>query len=180
MKEAQLRGLVNRLLQNLARILPGARTLRVVLHRARGVRIGKNVWIGYDVVLDTSRPHLITIEDGSSIGMRVTVIAHFKETQGITIERDVFVGPGVILLPNVVVGQGAVITAGSVVTQSVPPMTVVQGNPATPVARCGVPLGNDVSVREFSRRLKPLARRVPGPTGPLEERSDRKSDRERG
>lgn len=169
MKEAQLRGLVNRLLQNLARILPGARTLRVALHRARGVQIGKNVWIGYDVVLDTSRPHLITIEDGSSIGMRVTIIAHFKETQGVTIERDAFVGPGVILLPNVVVGQGAVITAGSVVTQSVPPMTVVQGNPATPVARCGVPLGNDVSVREFSRRLKPLTRRVSGPKDPLEE-----------
>jgi acetyltransferase-like isoleucine patch superfamily enzyme len=154
--------------------MPGAQTLRVSLHRARGVHIGRGVWIGYDVILDTSRPHLITIEDGCSIGMRVTVIAHFRETQGVKIERDAFVGPGVIILPNVVVGQGAVITAGSVVTQSVPPMTVVQGNPAVPVATCGIPLGKDISVKEFSRRLKPLVSRVPSPKGPPEKRVDQK------
>jgi len=174
MKENTLRGLKNRVLQHLARIMPGAQTLRVSLHRARGVHIGRGVWIGYDVILDTSRPHLITIEDGSSIGMRVTVIAHFRETQGVKIERDAFVGPGAIILPNVVVGQGAVVTAGSVVTQSVPPMTVVQGNPAVPVARCGIPLGKDVSVKEFSRRLKPLASRVPSQKGPPEKRADQK------
>lgn len=161
MKERVLRGLTNRLLQHLARIMPGARTLRVALHRARGIKIGKNVWIGYDVILDTSRPYLITIGDGSSIGMRVTVIAHFRESHGVRIEQDAFVGPGVIILPNVVVGRGAVVTAGSVVTQSVAPMTVVQGNPAVPVARCGIPLGPDVTLKEFSRRLKPLAVRAP-------------------
>jgi len=174
MKENALRGLKNRVLQHLARIMPGAQTLRVSLHRARGVHIGRGVWIGYDVILDTSRPHLITIEDGSSIGMRVTVIAHFRETQGVKIERDAFVGPGVIILPNVVVGQGAVVTAGSVVTQSVPPMTVVQGNPAVPIARCGIPLGKDVSVKEFSRRLKPLVSRMPSSKGPPEKRVDQK------
>jgi serine acetyltransferase len=168
MKENALRGLKNRVLQHLARIMPGAQTLRVSLHRARGVHIGRNTWIGYDVVLDTSRPHLITIEDGSSIGMRATVIAHFRESQGVKIERDAFVGPGVIILPNVVVGQGAVITAGSVVTQSVPPMTVVRGNPAVPIARCGIPLGKDVSLKEFSRRLKPLASRMESPQEPAE------------
>jgi len=166
MTESTVRGLKNRVLQQLARIMPGARTLRVSLHRARGVRIGNGVWIGYDVVLDTSRPYLITIEDGSSIGMRVTVIAHFRETQGVKIERDAFVGPGAIILPNVVIGRGAVVTAGSVVTRSVPSMTVVQGNPAVPIARCGIALGADVSVKEFSRHLKPLASRVPNAKSP--------------
>jgi serine acetyltransferase len=155
--ESALRGLTNRLLQHLARIMPGAQTLRVALHRARGVKIGKRVWIGYDVILDTSCPHLITIEDGSCISMRATVIAHFKESRCVTIERDAFVGPGVIILPDVVVGRGAVVTAGSVVTRSVPPMTVVQGNPAVPVAQCGIPLGPDVALKEFSKRLKPVA-----------------------
>jgi len=61
--------------------MPGAQTLRVKLHRARGVHIGKDVWIGYDVILDTSRPYLITIGDRASLSMRVTVIAHFRETQ---------------------------------------------------------------------------------------------------
>lgn len=159
-KENLLTGFRNRVFQHLARILPGARTLRVSLHRWRGVRIGKGVWIGYDVILDTSRPHLITIEDGASLSMRVTVVAHFRETQGVKIEQDAFVGPGAIILPNVTIGRGAVVTAGSVVTQSVPPMTLVQGNPAVPVATCGVPLSSDeVTLKEFSRRLRPLSKK---------------------
>jgi acetyltransferase-like isoleucine patch superfamily enzyme len=136
--------------------MPGAQSLRIALHRARGVEIGKGVWIGYDVVIETSRPELIKIEDGVSLGMRVTIIGHFRESHGVTIEQDAFIGPGVMVLPDVVIGRGAVVTAGSVVTRSVPPMTVVQGNPAVPVARCGVPLGTGVSLKDFSRRLKPL------------------------
>jgi len=163
LKEFPLRGFTNRILQHLARILPGARSLRVWLHRARGVKIGKDVWIGYDAILETSRPHLITIEEGASIGIRVTVIAHFRESQGVKIERDAFVGPGVIILPNVVIGQGAVVTAGSVVSHSVPPMTVVQGNPAVPVAKCGLPLDGRVTLKEFSRRLKPISSRASSP-----------------
>jgi acetyltransferase-like isoleucine patch superfamily enzyme len=88
--------------------------------------------------------------------MRVTVIAHFRETQGVKIEEDAFVGPGAIILPNVVIGRGAVVTAGSVVTKSVPPMTLVQGNPAVAIAKCGVPLTPDITLKEFSRRLTPL------------------------
>jgi serine acetyltransferase len=155
-KENPFRGLKNRVCQHLARILPGARSLRVRLHRARGVHIGEGVWIGYDVILDTSRPHLVTIGDRASLSMRVTVVAHFRETQGVRIEEDVFIGPGAIILPNVVIGRGAVVSAGSVVTKSVPPMTLVQGNPAVPVAECGVLLNDATTVKEFSRRLKPF------------------------
>lgn len=91
MKERYLRGFANRILQHLARVLPGAQTLRVALHRARGVKIGKNVWIGYDVILDTSRPFLITLEDGCVLSMRVTVVAHFRGSTGVKIERDAFI-----------------------------------------------------------------------------------------
>jgi acetyltransferase-like isoleucine patch superfamily enzyme len=121
------------------------------------VKIGKGVWIGYDVILDSSGPGLIVIEDGASISMRAMIIAHFKESRGVKIERDAFVGPGVIILPNVRVGEGAVIKAGSVVSQSIPPRTIVEGNPAVPVARCEIPLLADISLREFAKGLKPLA-----------------------
>jgi serine acetyltransferase len=161
-KEPILRGVINRTLQLLARMLPGGATLRVALHRARGVRIGKNVSIGYDAILETSDPWMINIEDGSTINARVMIIAHMRELKdGVRIERDAFIGPGAIILPNVIIGHGAVVTAGSVVTRSVPPMTVVQGNPAVPVAICGVPLTPTTTVREFSRRLKPLTRGLP-------------------
>jgi serine acetyltransferase len=161
-KEKILPGIRNRLFQLLARTLPGARSLRVALHRARGVHIGEGVWIGYDVVLDTSRPYLITIEDRASLSMRVIVIAHFRETQGVKIEQDAFIGPGAIILPNVTIGRGAVVAAGSVVSRSVPPMTLVQGNPAVPVATCGIPLSSEVTLKDFSRRLKPLPKRSNG------------------
>ena len=159
--EPLLSGFFNRILQLLAKAAPGAQTLRVMLHRARGVKIGKGVWIGYDVLLETARPDLITIEDGVAISMRATIIAHFKEFRGVRIERDVFIGPGAIILPNVVIGHGAVVKAGSVVSQSVPPMTIVEGNPAVAVARCGVALRQDISLKTFSRNLKPLASRQP-------------------
>jgi serine acetyltransferase len=97
--------------------------------------------------------------------MRVTVIAHFKESTGVKIEEDVFVGPGSIILPNVVIGRGSVVTAGSVVTRSVPPMTVVQGNPAVPIARCGVSLVPGVTLKEFSKNLRPFTSRAANPAG---------------
>jgi acetyltransferase-like isoleucine patch superfamily enzyme len=165
MKENRWRGFTNRIFQILARISPGAQTWRVKLHRARGVNIGKNVWIGYDAILETSQPHLITIEDGASIGIRATIIAHFRESQGVRIERDAFIGPGAIILPNVVVGRGAVVMAGSVVTRSIPPMTLVQGNPAVPVAKCGVALNTESTIKEFSKKLKPMGSGTSGQSG---------------
>ncbi len=46
------------------------------------------------------------------------------------IEDDVWIGESVTIMPNVVIGKGAVIGANSVVTKSVPPYSVVGGNPA--------------------------------------------------
>lgn len=156
--ENPVRGLLNRALQLLTLLLPGGQSLRVFLHRARGVHVGRNVWISYNVILETAYPELITIDDDSCIGIGVIVIAHFKETRrGVRIGKRVFVGPGAIILPDVEIGDGAVVTAGSVVTSSVPPMTVVQGNPAAPVAKCGVPLWPETPLKEFSKRLKPVS-----------------------
>ena len=154
--ESVFRGLLNRSLQLLARHAPGARTLRVWLHRWRGVKIGANAWIGYDAIIESSYPHLVTIGDRAAIGIGAIIIAHFHELYGVVIEEDAFVGPGAVILPNVTIGRAAVVTAGSVVTQSVPPKTVVQGNPAKPIANVGLPLTEEISLREFSKHLKPI------------------------
>lgn len=157
MSESLLAAAQNRILQILARFLPGATTLRVKLHRWRGVKIGENVWIGYDAIIDTSCPHLVTIKDRAAVGIRATIIAHMREARCVTIEEDAIVGPGALVLPNVTIGRGSIVTAGSVVTTSVPPMTMVQGNPAKAIARIGIPLRHDVSLKEFARNLKPLS-----------------------
>jgi acetyltransferase-like isoleucine patch superfamily enzyme len=151
-----LKGTWNRLLQVAARIVPGATTWRVRLHRWRGVNIGKDVWIGYDAIIETSYPQLVTLKDRSTIGIRATIIAHMRETQGVVIEEDASIGPGAIILPNVTIGHGSIVTAGSVVSTSVPPMTMVQGNPARPIASIGIPLRPDVSMKEFSKGLRPF------------------------
>jgi acetyltransferase-like isoleucine patch superfamily enzyme len=143
--------------------------------------MGKDVCLGYDLVLETEYPERIWMGDNVEINMRSTLIAHFGEIEiqpkgpglegiSILLEDDVFIGPGVIVLPNVVLGRGSTIAAGSVVTKNVPPMTLVQGNPAVPVARCGIPLaGGDVSYNEFLRKLKPYVRKPPQ----IEVREDR-------
>lgn len=160
------RGFRNRVLQHLARFMPGETTFRVWCHRWRGIRMGKGACLGYDLILDTEHPDWIWMGENVEINMRSTLIAHFKgigiqskgpglEGISIKIEDDVFIGPGVIVLPNVVIHRGAVVAAGSVVTKNVPPMTLVQGNPAVPVARCGIPLAGGVRYKEFLKKIKP-------------------------
>ena len=155
-RERLIPGLRNRILQVLACHVPGATTWRVWLNRWRGVHIGKDVWIGYDAIIETSWPQLVTIQDRATIQIRATIIAHFREQRGVVIEEDATVGPGAIVLPNVTIGKGAIVAAGSVVTKSVPARTVVQGNPARPIATVDLPLRLDVSLKEFSKHLRPI------------------------
>jgi len=49
---------------------------------------------------------------------------------GITVDDDVWLGVGVIVLDGVTIGKGAVIGAGSVVTRDVPDEAVAFGSPA--------------------------------------------------
>lgn len=53
----------------------------------------------------------------------------------ITIEDEVWIGGGAILLPGVTIGKGSVIGAGAVVTKDVPPYSVAVGNPARVIKR---------------------------------------------
>lgn len=59
-----------------------------------------------------------------------TRIQRFETAKPITVEDNVWIGGGAIILPGVTVGRNAVVGAGSVVTKSVPPDVVVAGNPA--------------------------------------------------
>jgi len=51
-------------------------------------------------------------------------------TKGPTIRRAARVGGGAVLCPGVEIGEEAFVGAGAVVTQDVPPRTIVVGNPA--------------------------------------------------
>jgi len=130
------------------------------------VRIGNDVRIGTDVLIETAFPEWVRIGDHVIVSMRSTIIAHFEGSLpsvqektayvSVRIEDEVFVGPGSIILPNVTIGRGSVVSAGSVVTRSIPPMTMVQGNPARPIAHCEVPLTYRTPLKEFLSRLRPI------------------------
>jgi len=165
--ESLFSGAFKRGLQILAYLAPGESSLRIWLHRLRGVRIGKDSRIGMATLIETSFPEWVSIGNHVTMGMRTTIIAHVvglppnqnrkkEKYTSVRIEDDSFVGPGVIILPNVTIGRGAVVMAGSVVTRSVPPLTMVQGNPAKPVARCGVALLWHTPIKEFYSKLRPL------------------------
>lgn len=52
------------------------------------------------------------------------------QVRPITIGDDVWVAKQCIVFPGVMIGKGAIVSAGSVLRDSVPPYTVVAGNPA--------------------------------------------------
>jgi acetyltransferase-like isoleucine patch superfamily enzyme/acyl carrier protein len=164
-RDTVLSGLKNRLFQLLALHAPGFKTTRVWLHRMRGVRIGQNSSVGLSALIETAYPRLVTIGDNVTIGMRAVIIGHLRDSTAesrvldrptVRIEDNVYIGPGAIILPNVTIGNGAVVSAGSVVSRSVAPHTLVQGNPARPIAHCGVSLGGGVPYEQFLRELKPI------------------------
>ena len=168
--ERILSGVLNRIFACVALYSPGARSLRIWLHRRRGVKIGSDVQIGHDVILETAYPQWISIGNGVQVGIRTTVLAHihglaprkdqWKDYVSVRIDDEANIGAGVLILPNVTIGKGAVVNAGSVVTCSVPPMTVVQGNPARPIAKCGVPLSWNTTLKDFVRNLRPIEDRA--------------------
>jgi acetyltransferase-like isoleucine patch superfamily enzyme len=157
--------MVNRLLSKMAYMAPGGGTIRPWIHRLRGVKIGSKVWIAQLVYIDENHPELVMIGDNSTIGLRTSIFAHMywgarKETaQGhVVIEKDVYVGPHCVILPNVKIGEGAVIKGGTVVTRDVPPFTFWGLPSAEPLARVTVPLTWEHSYEDFVKGLKPIRR----------------------
>jgi serine acetyltransferase len=71
-----------------------------------------------------------TIGAGTIIHDRVTIGWGVRSSGMPAIGRDVWIGPGAVIAGNVTVGDGATILPGTVLTRSVPPACVLEGNPA--------------------------------------------------
>lgn len=132
--------LKNWFLERLASVAP-VPTWRVILHRWRGIKIGKNVYIGYDVIFDRIYPEQIIIEDYVEIGDRTIISAHQRgsmilrdkykrEIKPVHIKKGAWIMPGVIITPGVIVGEMSVIATGAVVNKDVPSLHLVAGVPA--------------------------------------------------
>lgn len=108
--------------------------------RYLGVKIGNNCFISTREW--SSEPYLVTIGDNVAITHNVSIFTHggarvarriypdFDVFGKVEIKDWAYIGANSIIMPGVTIGEGALVAAGSVVTKSVAPYTVVGGNPA--------------------------------------------------
>lgn len=105
-----------------------------------GVTIGKNCFISTREW--STEPYLITIGNHVQVTRGVFIHTHggghclrkehpdFDVFGKVVIEDWAYIGSGSHIMPGVTIGEGALVASCSVVTKSVPPHTVVAGNPA--------------------------------------------------
>ncbi len=95
----------------------------------QSITIGEHCRIGEETVMFDASGH------PSDPARRIAdEPAPLETIKPIVLERNVWVGRRSIIYPGVTIGENSVVSAGSVVMSSVPPNTVVAGNPARRVA----------------------------------------------
>lgn len=131
----------NYFLGHLVRFAPYGLIIQV--HRWRGVKIGAECFIDPSATLETAYPEHITIGNDARVTANAIIMTHIKAShylretghvprviKPVVLEDHCFIGVGAIVMPGVTVGTGAVVGSGAVVINSVPPHTLVMGNPA--------------------------------------------------
>lgn len=101
------------------------------------IKIGRNSVVNWGCYLDNRRGIYIGNNVGIAHNTKIYTLGHdlndseFK-TKGnpVYIEDNAFIFSNAIIMPGVTIGEGAIILAGSVVTKSVEPWSIVGGNPA--------------------------------------------------
>jgi acetyltransferase-like isoleucine patch superfamily enzyme len=113
---------------------------KALISIAESVEIGNDVLISWGVTITDHNSHSLKfserqrdVEDWmgcnkSWIGVKVGKVV---------IQDKAWIGFNAIVLKGVTIGEGAIVGAGSVVSQDVPPYTLVAGNPARVIRALG-------------------------------------------
>ena len=117
----------------------------VILRQAGNIEIGENCILNHNIMLQAGKGDAkIRIGNYAQIASNVMIIAFNHgfytkdlpmvkqdyEEADITIDDDVWIGGGAIILSGVHIGKGAIIAAGAVVNNDVPDYAIVGGIPA--------------------------------------------------
>lgn len=137
--KARKRGL-NRL-SGVRNALVGVR--RWLLVKIWGMDIHPTAQLSLSAKFDRTFPIGVHVGAHSYIAFEARILTHDR-TRGLYVHTRVgancFIGGRSLILPGVEIGDNCVIGAGSVVTKSVPPRSLVAGNPAR-VLREGIEVG---------------------------------------
>lgn len=118
-------------LSGLRNLLVGMR--RAWLARMWGMDLHPTVQLSLSAKLDRTFPIGVHVGENSYLAFESRILTHDR-TRGLylhtRIGRNCFIGGRSMVLPGVEIGDNCVVGAGSVVTKSVPPNSVVAGNPA--------------------------------------------------
>ena len=122
------------------------RKVRPWVLRRIGCHVGKDVFIGSEVWIDSGHADLIHIDDHAHVTARTVLLCHKRDlsdyyvgddyaskpyvTAPIHLCKGCSTGTGTIIMPGVTVGEGAIVGAGSLVTKDIPEWTVAVGRPA--------------------------------------------------
>lgn len=133
----------------LARTAPTGSLRRRALQRLSFVELDTDVYVGPSLTLTplggpTPDRTLLTVGPRATISPDVTLLCSmypenaelpgtYGERAPITIGRDAWIGADATVLGGVSIGDQSIVAAGAVVTEDVPPRTVVGGVPAEPV-----------------------------------------------
>lgn len=128
---SKIKQLINRIYHILARILPGAYYLRPMLHRWRGVKLGKDIFIGADVYIDDLVPDQVLIEEKAEINAKCIILAHDGyKIRPVKIGHHSVIGVGTVILPGIEIGPESIVGANSTVSRDIPPNCIAFGSPA--------------------------------------------------
>ncbi|MFO1175767.1 MAG: DapH/DapD/GlmU-related protein [Paracoccaceae bacterium] len=143
--------------------LSGLRNLLVDLKRSYlrrfwGMDIHPTAQFSLSATFDRTFPIGIHVGPQSYVAFETRILTHDR-TRGLYLHTRIgancFVGGRSLILPGVEIGDNCVVGAGSVVTRSVPPRSIVAGNPAR-VIRSDIevgPYGRFLSADDTERAL---------------------------
>ena len=97
---------------------------------SNGVFIGNNVGIAKGVYIRASNHKMDRIDVPIfEQGHKAAAVPFGNSIYSIVIEDDVWIGAHAILVSGVRIGKGSVISAGALVSNEIPPYSIVAGNP---------------------------------------------------
>ncbi|MBW9199776.1 acyltransferase [Bacteroidales bacterium SW299] len=122
------------------------RKLRPMILKSVGCHIGKDIFVGDHVKIDSGHADMITVEDHAHIAGGVRILCHQRNLHNyyvgddyaklgyvikpVILKKGCLVGMESFVMPGVTIGEGAIVGAGSLVTRDIPAWTIATGRPA--------------------------------------------------